>query len=486
MNTAQFFKAFEETLKQAELDFSKGKDNITIRYSIYTGMELQVFADDTNGLSFYFYERTGSWAYDDERTDIHDVFSLILTLWCQKFNGYSSIIYDVGHPADSSLNDFEIYARFILPAQIDVNLSKISEESLNEIQSLSLMIGVLQTFIWRTFGGCPCQDCRKSLNIKYDYRNYLDKVLINKIHAALGQVTNYNLKDRSLPTWKYYRDFNKGISIVKSAPFTRFIASLSPDNQTQLDSINGRLILGNKNTSHFLSNKIISKANEIFMQLEPKNKLRNLFHVIENRVVALGKAYFLIFDSNSGIEAFSKERGILRVRHDKEFAALFKPTGLEWCEEIDDSSFEDLVAELLRREPNVINVRKVAHTNEADGGKDLIIELKIIPKNGEILSDKIIPYAVINVIVQCKAYKNGVSKTDVLDIRDTIEDYEYDGFLLVVSSYTKRNLTEHLDRLKRKGKFWIDWWTRTQLEERIVQHQDIIHSFPKVFTVKDI
>lgn len=100
-----------------------------------------------------------------------------------------------------------------------------------------------------------------------------------------------------------------------------------------------------------------------------------------------------------------------------------------------------------------------------------------------VLPRNLNPYQTISAIVQCKAYKDGVSKSDVLDIRDTVEDYNYNGFFLITSSYTKRGLTEHLDRLRNK--IWIEWWTRAELEERIVKHQDLLHSYPTIFKISE-
>ena len=90
----------------------------------------------------------------------------------------------------------------------------------------------------------------------------------------------------------------------------------------------------------------------------------------------------------------------------------------------------------------------------------------------------------IRVIVQCKAYQNGVKKSDITDIRDTIEFYECKGYFVVVSSYLKSSLTDHLDSLREKGKFWVDWWTKQEIEERIRKNEDLLNLYPNVFEAK--
>lgn len=81
-----------------------------------------------------------------------------------------------------------------------------------------------------------------------------------------------------------------------------------------------------------------------------------------------------------------------------------------------------------------------------------------------------------------KTSNRGIGKSEVNDIRDTIEHFGYDGYFLVVSSYTKRNLTDALDKLKIGGKFWINWWTRDEIEKRLIIHKDLIAKYPTILS----
>lgn len=476
-----FVQGLKEIADELMLENRVGQDFIKIEYSGWTGIQLIILIRD-NKIEFYFWVRTNSWHYIDERTDIHDSVSVLLSGWCKINNGFASALYDVTHPVMPELSSFEVYARYIVPSQIPQEYIDLTgKDTLSLYRHLIMEVWMFEKTFWNMFGGCPCAACKKALNLKYEFKNKLGKRLQTKIDQIFDEVEDYNLKDRQFPTWKYYRNFNKGISIIYSETISKFLRSLSSSKEN-IESVNGELLVEGF-LRHFVPEKIKNDTHRIFKVLEHSQRKEINYLVLENKIIAIGDRYSLVFDADSGLQSFKTERDILKNRHNKEYHLLFKPSEINWATKIDDSDFEDLIAELLRREPNVSHVRKVSHTNESDGKKDLIIDLKVLPNNYQKLPEEINPYSIIKVIVQCKAYQKAVSKSDVTDIRDTIEDYNYNGFLLVVSSYTTRNLTEHLDKLRNKNQFWIDWWTKQEIEEKLKLHEDLLFKFPRVFTV---
>jgi hypothetical protein len=64
--------------------------------------------------------------------------------------------------------------------------------------------------------------------------------------------------------------------------------------------------------------------------------------------------------------------------------------------------------------------------------------------------------------------------------RDTIEHYNADGHLLVVSSDLTTELTEYLEKVRNGGKYWVEWWTRTEIEHKLPMNLDIFSRFPKI------
>lgn len=77
-----------------------------------------------------------------------------------------------------------------------------------------------------------------------------------------------------------------------------------------------------------------------------------------------------------------------------------------------------------------------------------------------------------------------MNKSNVRDIRDTVEYHGADGYFLAVASHLTSPLTTHLDQMRRQGKVWVDWWTRSEIEERLQLDRGIASKFIGVVDCK--
>jgi len=94
---------------------------------------------------------------------------------------------------------------------------------------------------------------------------------------------------------------------------------------------------------------------------------------------------------------------------------------------------------------NVTDVREVGSSNEGDGGRDLeisYIDLDLQQDQGV--------FKKIKIIIQWKAYQSSVGKGNVRDIRDTLDNYQAQGYWLIVSSSITTFLYNYLDTLKER------------------------------------
>jgi hypothetical protein len=91
----------------------------------------------------------------------------------------------------------------------------------------------------------------------------------------------------------------------------------------------------------------------------------------------------------------------------------------------------------------------------------------------------IAPARTRRIVVQVKSRGKTVGKTDVRDVRDTIERHEADGFLLVSHPGWSNDLFNYLEGLAKKGP-WVDLWGPAQLEERLRRRPHICKRFPDV------
>jgi hypothetical protein len=482
MNGTEFLTSIENTIEnEFDWDVKAHETNITI-YTGFSGLQITIEVVNDSP-KIYFYERTTSWQYDGERSDLHDVISTLLSVFLKLNFDISCALYDVPHPAIET--SCEIYARYIIPQQLNSWFNELNENARNKVIELLVGVHAFEMIFWRMVG-CPCEDCRKELNPPYEYSYEFDDNWDQTVQVSLGSKSKQlSLSSRYLPTWNYYKNYSSHISVVKSSMLCTFLKLQSKEKLKSVKTIsglNGDLLITD-NCSNFTSQKIKKKIYSILKTLDNLEEKNIPIIQLENISVAIGSEHLLFIESLGGLYKFNEEKELVRQRQISENEWLFKPTNLTWAKNIDGGKFEELIKDLLEREPDVTWIRKVSHTNEQDGGRDLIAEWRTSPLPDEKLEESKNPYKTRRIIVQCKTSNKGIGKSEVNDIRDTIEHFGYDGYFLAVSSYTKRNLTDALDKLKIGGKFWINWWTRDEIEKRLVIHKDLIAKYPTILTV---
>ena len=148
----------------------------------------------------------------------------------------------------------------------------------------------------------------------------------------------------------------------------------------------------------------------------------------------------------------------------------------KWRYPISYTRFEELIADLYEREEQVQNVRLLGRSNCPDGGRDLLI-WKIERKSESSFGSKLI-------IGQCKAYSRSINKSDVTDIRDTIEHYDATGFYLFTSSSLTVPLIDNLVKLKEK--YETDWWTEREIFKKLRQHSDVADRYSDILEVDEV
>lgn len=152
------------------------------------------------------------------------------------------------------------------------------------------------------------------------------------------------------------------------------------------------------------------------------------------------------------------------------FNRLFK-----WRYPINPGRFEELISDLLETEIMIQSVRLVGKSNNADGGRDLLIYKKYIQSEGI--------YGTALLIGQCKAYERSVNKSHVRDIRDTLDYYNANGFFLAVTSGITAQLIDHLCKLKEKRD--VDWWTEREIFKKLRQNSYIADRYLDILEVEN-
>lgn len=445
---------------------------------------IQIDADQD--IFVYFFIRTTSFDFDGERTDLHDCFSALLAGIFRTSSSMSCSLWDVRHPVSGIAT--ELYARYITIGQSSYAFRVGDDEDASALSQLPFeTIWMFEQFFWQCADLKFLDDARLDEDFSYERAEGWAKHVSEVVGESFDE-RRIQANIRRSPTWSYYRSIKTGISAYHAPHLVRLITALSESGEWRnIDGINGKLFLSD-GANNIVSFKNITLARRILSRLNPRLTIKEIaFIPLENFFIAAAGHHFILARRECGKNRFAAERDRIRRRHRAESALLFPVSEFIWNKRIDDEAFELLIRELLVREKGVHRVRKVSSSNERDGGRDLIVEWNTPPIKGERLGaiEEGSPYTFRRVIVQCKASQRSVGKSKVQDIGDTIEHYGAQGYFLCVSSWLSTTLTNHLEKRRTDGKFWVDWWTRYEIEERLRQYPDLVHRFSSVLTVRN-
>jgi hypothetical protein len=210
-----------------------------------------------------------------------------------------------------------------------------------------------------------------------------------------------------------------------------------------------------------------------------------LFIPLESELFALGRRSVVIIEEQCGREAYENERSLVVKRRVAEAAVLMLDARCVWADHVSDMRLQSLLSELLKLEHGVLRIREVGAVYDRDGGRDFVATWLLAPDRGGDAapgSDETRLVKERNVLIQVKARKRAVNKGDVTDIRDTLEHYDCDGFLLIAYPRVTVPLFDHLSKLRNRGAMWVDWWELPQIETRLRLNPDVAQRYSDIVT----
>jgi len=274
---------------------------------------------------------------------------------------------------------------------------------------------------------------------------------------------------------QFYSDFARGIMLVSLNNET-----YEPDFFTNVrwevvEGINGKILCQFMNDDgsplySFISNEVWGLVCDVV----EKMSLEDYALICQNSSLYLleGKNIWVFAGNFSKFNTFIEiEKAKKKIAHEQ--ALLFFNRNFEWLYPVDFSRFEELMADLYEKEDLVQSVRLLGRSNCPDGGRDILI--------WKAMRTSEVSYGSKLIIGQCKAYKHSVNKKHVTDIRDTIENYDAQGFHLFASSVLTVPLIDNL--LKLRERFDSDWWTEREIFQRLRQHPELVIRYSDIVSV---
>lgn len=417
----------------------------------------------------YFYYRQKR---DEEVTDLHEIIPSVLAAITKTY-GNSSFRFMGEENGFSGIAD-ELYGMYWFPAQIlNEHIRKDSEQDFECMFKILMDLYMFHKYQGDILGICP---------IEYD-DYFFDSPKLNswvgKIHKFIGEDESYVANGRVNPNWFYFRSSSSAVSIVYSPHIAGVLKNRARaiGVENVLDGVESKIEVFNdiRTTIPFEYERL---ADELLKSLDDYSELKVITQ--ENQLIFISDCHLVFAYCNCGIDSVSNEKELIYQRQKNEMSFLFGDRNFLWniVDRQSSSEFEDLILELLNREPWIHSVKKVAPTNQGDNGRDLICEYNMLYDERTIFKGNK-AFKLGKMIVQCKtnlksSKKSSIGKSDV-DVANTIFDYRPDGYMLIVNTQITRDLTEMLERQRdRKEQDTIRWWNAFDIEERLRNNPGIL------------
>jgi hypothetical protein len=435
---------------------------------------------DDQHFAVFFYCRTSSWNWVGERTDLHDVASVLFASALRALSGVSCRFANVLNPSIDVPS--EIYGRYIIPIQPPLNavpIARLSErvgslfDAALQAQELLHSSGV---FAHGTEG--------------QDFAFTSDDLSLWKAEVLRGLDAEEAIAERSVfykrtqPTWRYFHSEDLSLSLIESPTVSEAVRRLCAKDRastTEVPSVDGRLLL-RSGVSTVISYASEAGIHSILGGIESATSpafaepLGSHFLALEDHLIVATGNHVLAMEDETGLMASQVEQARLLERHSREAELLFSATTYEWQHPLDPGKFEDLVVELLEREAGVMLVRKSGSTYDRDAGQDMIIERIVsrVPVHST-LGEQESPWERLRIVGQCKTTRDGrtVGTNKIQNILDTVEAHGAGGYLLAVSSELTGSAVQRLNTFRERGTHHVEWWTPIEIEQRLRRNPDI-------------
>ncbi len=443
---------------------------------------MQTAARIGNGEELFLWGTVATFGsqFDGDRTDIHDVLSLIWGAVLRAFGIGSPWLIDEAHPVVPG----EIGARHLLFRQCPWTITESNFDtargSLNAWSAFAFHL-LDEVFRWsRPQEYCPPHHAA--------HRTQPPR-WVDHVSRFLRNPSDVTTNSRLYPLWVYFSSARRGVTVIRM-PGVR-VARL----RSILRPFVPEVAIGEHSHAFFangMANAVpyrLSKKSRKLLSLVGDTPRNTVVLPLDSHCLFIGDKTIVALRGECGRLAFEDERRRLLSRRSNENKVFFAESTLTWRTPMIAGDLEDMCVDLLRREPGVLRAKPVGSVNDRDGGRDILIDRRVpnphtskrdtgtsTPPRSDSTS------RVVRVIGQVKSRSTTIGKGDVQDIRDTLEYHDAEAFLLIAYPRVSTALVDHLDKL-RKTRTRTDWWERRDLDERLRRHPDIAKRYPQLVVV---
>lgn len=425
---------------------------------------------DAGSVIFYGAVRFNSFPWDGGggRTDLHDIFGLMWAAALRATGAASSEVWlDVGWVASP-----EIYSRFMFFTQ--PYSSALGEDEGTLVgKRLAAHTAWLAHILWDAFHFGPASA------VEPRWWDEPKPEWIDGLRDIVPKPDDWIWVTRENPNWEYLVAGDNSISIVRLDPDGReALDELAPYYRPGHVTFAGHHIFSEHGLVNCVPEAIIERGMEILRRVDgPITGEEVVVIPVDTHCVLIGRRTIVAVAGQFDATRYHQLRAEWETQNAKQSAVFLVDVRWVWRTPLNPARFEALVEAVLSEEQGLEWVRAGGPSYERDQGRDLVA-LWVTPPG--------LPGGVVHhetavgrrkIIVQVKSRKKTVGKTDVQDVRDTIERHDADGFLLVAHPGWSNDLFNYLEGLAKTG-YWVDLWGPRDLEDRLRARPYIAERFP--------
>jgi hypothetical protein len=434
---------------------------------------------------FFVYGHVRTYGLAGCRTDLHDWIGSLWAICCRGLEVSSVWIVDEGGFA----LDEEIYARIVVFSQPNQSYYRITVErdqlELESIFAASNVFAQILSEVW-----CAC---RISANDEFVYGE--ESIPADLLAAFPESSKDTAIYGKRAACVNYYRDARRDISITdfRECPdWQRVCKQLgqrnvlrSGTNVTRAESNTAVLIRSGK-IRNVISKHRLARLRKMIGRLASAATHEIYVFPCDSHLIAISQNGICSMRAESGARLYARAFRELFTQHARNAEFLNQDIQFEWVANPDAGRFEHFVLDLLNGNPEVRRARPRGHPNEPDAQSDLTADVYTSFLRNERKGSQEVELAnnTVQLVVQCKTSIRNVGKAKVTDIRDTVDRHAAAGFLLVALPGVTNDLTEYIESIRTKELFWIDCWTKPELEAGLRSNPSIAAKYRDLVTLR--
>jgi len=406
------------------------------------------------------------------RTDLNDWVSALWAINLRMWRICSPFLVDEEGFCDSR----ERAARFVLFDQSDVNTFRAGEND-GEVVMLFMITRracELISQLWQAAGINQID--------RFDYGlNFLPK----SFSDAFGKERDMDVCGLRSGTIAYYRRFAEDTSFTDlsgCAAWPEVREMIGGLGAAVGESLSARLVR-TEGVRNAIPRSDQRRIERLLKRLDPDARTSIVNFPCESHLLCVTEKGILARRVNCGADRYAAEFITLQEVNRANNSFLGRDASFSWSPNVNPARFEELVHSLLNEDPQVQRVKQVGHSNEPDGGRDCIAEVTQGFLHRGTKQDA--PEQISQIIVQCKVSLKNVGKNTVLDIRDTVDRYSAQGFLLVSFPGITRPLVDYIESMRTRNLFWIEAWTKADIEARLRANLSCARRYSDIVKVSD-